>query len=743
MKLLENEVNMITYIKDYNSVKETKENLVVSQVNNSTFINPVTPTLNGEINIPYDTLIDFLNDKGNLDGFDLFSFANFLKATPINTVISQSRIQGEKLTTSIDELEKEYEKFSLESKMKFPYSINLYSSNHIISFFNNLKNAISELNYLAYVSDSKLDIDGTLHQLKTNVLYELWVEMSSSNDNKQAEVTTQEMILKVISPYVVGHYLTQSLPNNPFRNSQDYINSLITPYKYKISILEYTKELLNLNTNTLLAKLLEGGLYSLQKDVVTYRSDDIIKLFLICNYIFNVLVEYVIIFSQEFHDIADFIHGEVTYGDLSGQEVHIPLTVHELFGLVNLEGDRVYTAYTYSGEAENTMGMSDNVRLNEIDEAYKRKWAQLQKAYIKIFKVGISKILSRANAFFFKKYYGRIPHLYSQYAGRALVVENTMVGDPGEVLSSSCVEYVQRMSNDSTELFNVLLQLARRITSITNVEEKVNAINSFCKKFPIDKAKMDNLKHNILNETRYRIATSILQDNEIYGFTVEGILQNKKFPPANHIVTSLFVQNPHEKPKEQSVGDIFSGEKSILQFAHPENIVKFNNLYRQSASKIIDTFNPKVASLTEKNLNKATRRFTDQIAKYEMDENSMKEVDPKEQKKISNDIDKSIIKAIDMTIAQKRRCLQCAGIAHDMIGRVTELAKRCVVSMLNVEKSVTDTANGKKPAYKSGNKITNNRTVNKKLDANKKYIESNRNLSETRRRRTNTSIYDD
>jgi hypothetical protein len=116
----------------------------------------------------------------------------------------------------------------------------------------------------------------------------------------------------------------------------------------------------------------------------------------------------------------------------------------------------------YSGEAENIMSMKDNVKQNEIDEAYKRKWAQLQKVYIKIFKVGISKILSRANAFFFKKYYGRIPHLYSQYASRSPVVENTMAGDPGEILSSSCVEYVQRMSNDSTELFNELLQLVPR-----------------------------------------------------------------------------------------------------------------------------------------------------------------------------------------------------------------------------------------------------------------------------------------
>jgi hypothetical protein len=77
-----------------------------------------------------------------------------------------------------------------------------------------------------------------------------------------------------------------------------------------------------------------------------------------------------------------------------------------------------------------------------------------------------------------------------------------------------------------------------------------------------------------------------------------------------------------------------------------------------------------------------------------------------------------------MVIAQKRRCLQCAGIAHDMIGRVTDLAKRCVVAMLNVEKESTDKGNGNKATYNSGNRMVNNRVVNRKLEANKRHIEN-------------------
>jgi hypothetical protein len=217
---------------------------------------------------------------------------------------------------------------------------------------------------------------------------------------------------------------------------------------------------------------------------------------------------------------------------------------------------------------------------------------------------------------------------------------------------------------------------------------------------------------------------SILQDNTIYGFTVDGILQNRKFPPANHIVTSLFIKNPHEKPVQQTVTDIFRDADNILVFANPKEILKFNNIYRQSASKIIDTFNPKLTSMAEKNVSRAGVRFAQNISKLDTDNAMQTQVDPKEQKKVSQNIDKAVIDAIDMAISQKRRCLQCAGIAHDMIARVTDLAKRCVVSMLMVEKSLTDTSNGKTPSYNSGSKIaSNNRGVVRQLEANRRHIE--------------------
>jgi hypothetical protein len=736
---------MISYIKYFNS-NETeneirKERSLSTQVNTDRFINSFSPLIDSGLTIPYDNLVNILKDKNDtmdsndrkLSNENISSIIELLRKISINDILNNSHILGDKITASSDDLEKEYNKFSLESKMKFPYSINLYSSNvSIISFFNNIKKIISDLNYIAYVSDSKSEIDSVLKQSKHNLATMLDIETADDETYRDSlescfcdATSLEQCLLYLTTPYFVDRYFIKannSFPNNPFTGKYEYIEFLINPYKYKLNLLEHAKGIFDKSCNLLLTNLYEGGINLLQKTTMTYRSKDIIELFVICYYILHLLIEYVIRFSRELHDVSSFIHNEISTGGLSDLEAYIPPTVHEMFNLLKIESE--YSRY--SSEAEKYMSMKQDIRLNEIDESYKRKWAQLQKAYIKIFKVGISKIVSRANSVFFKKYYGRIPHLYSQYADRATVVENTMVGDPGEILSTVCVKYVEGLANDSTELFNQLLQLAGRITSTTNVEEKINVLKSYCKKFKPDKDDPDKIRHNILNETRYRIASSILRDNEIYGFTVDGILQNKKFPPANHIVTSLFVRNPHEKPQPKSVRDIFGSEKYILQFAHPENLLKFNNLYRQSSSKIIDTFNPKMASVTEKNLNKANQRLMYRLNNYETaDLNMMKQIDPKEQKKISNDIDKALIKSIDMVIAQKRRCLQCAGIAHNMIGRVTELAKRCVVEMLNVEKELTDIKKGNKTYYNSGNKMRENKGINKRLEANKRHIDRN------------------
>jgi hypothetical protein len=722
---------MITYLKEYNTGGKNNE---INNNENEEISTPqrlsgiYLPLINSQFSIPADMIINYLHEKGKIDYSYILSLSDILKKIPSVDQISKSQVPD---NPDIDEeeLNKEYENFSLNSRMKFPYSVNMYSSNNtIISFFSNLKTISDDLNYISFLAKNKSEIDDSIKKSIDLLRYELVMGIGPMSNEKleNKSFTTEDLLEYMISPYCVDKYsLTNQPYNNPFVSFNDYKLFLLSPNRNKIALIENITGYFS-SSNILLKNFITGGIVSLKKSVITYRANDIIELFIICLYLIRLLLEYINKYTCELHDIAKFVHEESTSGDLNESEVFIPETIHNKIRLIDLD-----ESDGYSREELNQLGInpspSDRIKLNEIDEQYKRKWAQLQKAYIKIFKVGLSKIISKVNSLFFKKYYGRIPHLFREYGHKAEVVENTMAGDPGEILSTLAVDYVERMTEDSTSLFNNLLQIAKRIASVGNIEEKVNIINTYCKKFPLDKDNPDSIKNNILNETRYRIAESILQDNTIYGFTVDGILQNRKFPPANHIVTSLFVKNPHEKPIQQTVSDIFTDDNNILLFANPKDILKFNNLYRQSASKIIDSFNPKLTSIAEKNIARSGIRFAQNVIDENTDETAISsgsQIDAKEQKKISQSIDKAVIGAIDMAIAQKRRCLQCAGIAHDMISRVTDLAKRCVVSMLMVEKSLTDTSNGRKPTYNSGNKMTTNKRVSKQLEANRQHIEN-------------------
>jgi hypothetical protein len=715
---------MITFLNNIKSEENLSYTAPPSSKIETTFILQYLPLLQGPCTIPFSVMKKYLNTTDNFDfsSFDISGLSSILKSIDIKSLIKNSKNTYTVSAHDNETLKKQYVKFQLESKMEFPYRINLYSTNYIVSFFDSLKTITNNLNYAAFVATSKYEIDSIISDSKELLKYKFGLKCNIETFRDTASedtYNTEDAIFLTVTPFSIDNYKT----NTPFYKADDYILCLTSPYKYKLQNLDPIKGMFKVSDNLLYRYFIEGGLTNIQKKVLTYKANDIIFLYIVSLYLTYLIVEYILQFTNELHDIAHFIYRETEEGNVKEAEVYIPVSIHEHFRHINFS----IPISGYSTEEDNSMkvSMKENIRIDQIDENYKQKWAKLQKTYIKIFKVGISKLISKANSLFFKKYYGRIPHLYKQYGRRAIVVENTMVGDPGEILSTRAVQYIERMANDATKLFEQLLQIARRITSVTNIEEKINIINSFCKKFKIDRENPDSISASILNETYYHIATSILQDNEIYGFTVDGIMQNKKFPPANHIVTSLFVENPHERPRELSVADIFSSEKGILLFAHPEQLIKFNNLYRQSASKIIDTFNPKIASVTEKNMAVAARRFTNQARNQDISEiNSMREVDPKEQKKISDKIDKAIIKAIDTIISQKRRCLQCSGIAHDMIIRVTDLAKRCVVSMLEVEKSVTDVRKGNKTFYNSGNTPQNNRAISKQLERNKKHIEN-------------------
>jgi hypothetical protein len=717
---------MITYVKDAEKDAPAKGGLLVRiKEGADTLVHYRPVLLDSPAGIPCGYFFRYLAGGAaspHGDKPDLSLLAGLLQAADLKKFLKETPVILGETYADAASLKADYKAFTLESRMQFPYTINLYAFSCIAAFIGNLKDIVRNLNYCAHLSESRGEIDSVIKTSKEIISYELWVK--DWKDYSFQDCSLCDMIGAAMSPFTVSRQLFSrgpvSFAGNPFGSENDFIACLAAPWRHKFNSLRGIGEIINPEKNLLYARLLEGY-EALQRSVVTYRGEEIIELFLYCFYAANAAAEHAARFSQELHDTAYFIYSSLKNNDCREAPAYVPGSVHDILRIYSPGGGTA----GFSSEAANELTAAKNIALDKIDENYKRAWDQLQKAYIKIFKAGISKIVSKKNSLFFKKYYGRIPHLFKQYAGKAPVVENTMVADPGKILSGSAARYVGRLSKDSAALFDALLQLARKIASAGSVEDKLNAASRYCVKFRIDKEDPETVKKAVLQETRWRIASSILQDNEVYGFTAGGIMMNGRFPPANHIVTSLFVRNPHEKPYEQSVSEIFSSGESILMFARPENLVKFNNLYQASASAIISTFNPKAAGLIEKNLERASKKMAYRIihpaAGGEL--NPREEAGPKEQKRISGLIDRSVVKSIDMAVAQKRRCLQCAGIAHDMIGRVTDLAKRCVAAMLDAEKQATDTGAGNRPAYNSGNRTGGNRALNRQLEANKRYVE--------------------
>ena len=219
-----------------------------------------------------------------------------------------------------------------------------------------------------------------------------------------------------------------------------------------------------------------------------------------------------------------------------------------------------------------------------------------------------------------------------------------------------------------------------------------------------------------------------MQENNVYGYSVNGIVENGKFPTCNHIVVSLFIDNPHEKPGSISVSSIFSSPESLLIFAKPEKLYVVETTYRRSMSKILNNFNHKTTSVVVKNMNKNYKMFTSNLVKQANigagmtpnEENGNGE-DIKQAKKVAKAIEKGLTGALDIVIEQKRRCIQCIGVMYDMMNRIQKLAKRCVAAMHEIEVSKSDTN------FKSG---INSGSLNRSVRSASKQVQANRNIEQ-------------
>ena len=362
-------------------------------------------------------------------------------------------------------------------------------------------------------------------------------------------------------------------------------------------------------------------------------------------------------------------------------------------------------------------GTLQGARLEDMNDKYKSKSLSMKKTFIKVFKIGPITRKMNKHAKFFKKYFGRIPSLYEKYANEAEVYENKMKGDPAQILSSTAIKYIENLTLFADSLFGEITGTAKKLLSTNDSIQRIGVVKSYCKHYPIENQDdPKEIQTQIENETYFRIAQALFKGISIYGYSVEGIVQNKKFPPANHIVTSMFVDNPNEVPGKISVAQVFSNPNSLLVFSKPENFQKFTNLYSTASTKIIGSFNDAAISGAVKQLDDFADKTCYNIKQGNVTSGA-ENADPALQKKVVKAIEKGLTIAIDLAVEQKQRVLQCAEVAYEMVERVSRTAQLCVVAMLNVERSHTDSG------YDSNLANGKNRAINKQLKRNTEHVE--------------------
>ena len=358
-----------------------------------------------------------------------------------------------------------------------------------------------------------------------------------------------------------------------------------------------------------------------------------------------------------------------------------------------------------SSEDDYGFNSTSNEGENKSQKQFEESLAKLKKIYFETFQFKPTQMENSRNISFFHQYYGRIPHLFQRYGGEAKIVENTPNGDPVELLKNDCLQYVRNLDQMIYQTMSDLLNTARRVASAQTVQQRTQIIAFYCKKYPIDPNNVEGMiGESIIRETIHRVAEAILGNHSIYGYTVDGIVYNRKFPPANHIVASIFLENPQEAPTEVPVNSVFGSPDSLLFFGQEQNIKQLTDMYKRICFSIVSNFN--VAEL------KAVSHIVRQMAaseKSKLYNESKKDIDLSKVFRSSNglfnrgdsndkrmimgtakEIEKGLLKSIDIIIDQKKRIVQCSGIAFNMVTRVADTAKRAVAALEAVEDQYRD-----------------------------------------------------
>lgn len=287
----------------------------------------------------------------------------------------------------------------------------------------------------------------------------------------------------------------------------------------------------------------------------------------------------------------------------------------------------------------------------------------------------------RKNLGFYKKYLDRVESgLYEKYSDEAQILENKMIDDPVNILKDEAKVYIHDIVEGINKVYQDLLDVTKNLENVTLAEKAESLIEKYIgndlvtQNIKGEKNEDKNYKTKILNATKLKIAKVLMKNGErkVYGYTVKNMVL-KGYPTPNHLIVTLFVDNPELKPEKQSVSSIFKSAESfnILADSDKQDVFNVSNMTKAALEKTVDN---KVMNTIE--MCKANALHAFKAAKMD---------DKKEQAKIIDHIWDGIKVSSKELLSRKAYIIDCINIYYQMILRIDNKAVEAIKAMLAVE----------------------------------------------------------
>lgn len=284
----------------------------------------------------------------------------------------------------------------------------------------------------------------------------------------------------------------------------------------------------------------------------------------------------------------------------------------------------------------------------------------------------------RKNLGFYKKYLDRVESgLYDKYASSSEVLENKMLGDPVDILKNEAKVYIHDIVEGINKVYSDLLNASKQLEDVVEADKCKAIIDKYINKDVIDqnikgeKSEDNSYKIKILNATKLKIAKVLMKNGErkVYGYTVKNMVL-KGYPTPNHLIVTLFVDNPELKPEKQPVDQIFQSAESfrILADSDKQDVFNVSNMTKAALDKTVDN---KVMNTIEMYKSNALSKFKNASLDNK-----------KDQGKIIDQIWDGVKLASKELLSRKSYIIDCINIYYSMILRIDRLAVNSIKAML-------------------------------------------------------------